>query len=104
MERCERVKFQKSAPASNAEPGRQDEVCPPIPPHEIEEILDAPLPGWSREPLRRLAQQNWKNLHHLPYSMHLSTGSSSIRIWQSCCFLSFVAGQVFEYWLLAADN
>src|ERR1700694_391959 len=98
-------KFQYICPPSNTELGRQDEVSPFFPPHEIEEILEAAPPRAGREcRCCRLAQQNWKNLHHLPYSRHLSIGTSSIRIWQSCCFLSFVAGQVFEYWLLAADN
>src|ERR1700680_3068915 len=98
MKKCERVDS-KNLPLRRTR-GQGFKMTRP----KLKKSLKPPLPGWSLEPLRRLAQQDWKNLHHLPYSTHLSIGTSSIRIWQSRCFLRFVAGQVFEYWLLAADN
>jgi len=81
MEKCERINSE-NLPFHATRSQGQDEV-PSSPLHEIEKSLK---PGHSREPLRRLAQQNWKNLHHLASSTHLSIGASSIRIWQSRCF------------------
>jgi hypothetical protein len=93
-------KFRESAPPSKAEPGRQGEV--PSTPSKLRNLCTRR--GCSRAPLRRLAQQNWKNLHHLSYSTHLSIGTSSHKNLAISVLLSFVAGQVFEYWLLAADQ
>ena len=61
-------KFQKSAPPSNAEPGRQHEVSPLFPPHEMEEILDAAPPGLVDE--SRCA--DWHNKTGKTYTIYLT--------------------------------